>query len=185
MWYFTFQYIDFFGKYLIKNGENDISELLDFKLSWGSMPLDPNTRLAPLCSLRLLWKSDLRPMQMFGEHEKTYTPLSCLLSQNDKGRLDLPTNGVKKALYGRDWVVMESLHHIIKWIWQRNIKTPWDIGDGRENAKKETKKQRKKEKKLTNMLVDVVWKWSLMIAYYLTLTITFLFFNQCNQQLKS
>ena len=31
---------------------------------------------------------------MCGEHEKTYTPLSCLLSQNDKGRLDLPTNGL-------------------------------------------------------------------------------------------
>ena len=54
MWYFTFQDIDFFEKYLIKNGENDISELLDFKLSWGSMPLNPNTCLAPLCSLRFL-----------------------------------------------------------------------------------------------------------------------------------
>ena len=61
------------------------------------MPLDPTGN-------RLLWKSDLRPMQMYGEHEKTYTPLSCLLSQNDKGRLDLPTNGPKKALCGRDWV---------------------------------------------------------------------------------
>ena len=48
-------------------------------------------------------------MQMYGEHENTYTPLSCQLSQNDKGRLDLPTNGLKKALCGRDWVVMESL----------------------------------------------------------------------------
>ena len=55
--------------------------------------------------------------QMYGEHEKTYTPLSCLLSQNDTGRLDLPTNGLKKALCGRDLVVMESLdvlHQIIK-----------------------------------------------------------------------
>ena len=41
MWHFTFQDIDFSEKYLIKNGENDISELLDFNLSWGSMPLDP------------------------------------------------------------------------------------------------------------------------------------------------
>ena len=52
-----------------------------------------------------------------------YTPLSCLLSQNDKGGLDLPTNCLKKALCGRDWVVMESLdllHQIIKLIWQRN-----------------------------------------------------------------
>ena len=48
-------------------------------------------------------------MQMYGEHEKMYTSLSCLLSQNDKGRLGLPTNGLKKALCGRDWVVMESL----------------------------------------------------------------------------
>ena len=54
-------------------------------------------------------KPDLSPMQMYGEHEKTYTPLSCLLSQNDKGCLDLQTNGLKKALCGRDWVVMESL----------------------------------------------------------------------------
>ena len=39
--------------------------------------------------------------------KKTYTPILCLLSQNGKGRLDFPTNGLKKALCGRDWVVMD------------------------------------------------------------------------------
>ena len=49
--------------------------------------------------------------------KKTYTPILCLLSQNGKGRLDLPTNDLKKAFCGRDRVVMESLdlqHQIIK-----------------------------------------------------------------------
>ena len=41
--------------------------------------------------------------------------LSCVLSQNGKGRLDLPTNGLKKALCGRDWVVsMESLDLLLQ-----------------------------------------------------------------------
>ena len=53
------------------------------------MPLDTPKSRATLLSL-------IRPMQMYREHEKTYTPLLCLLSQNDKGRLDLPTNGLKK-----------------------------------------------------------------------------------------
>ena len=46
------------------------------------MPLDPPPppqRLAPLCSLRLLWKYDLRPMQMYGEHEKNVHSYSRLI----------------------------------------------------------------------------------------------------------
>ena len=35
--------IKFSEKYIIKNGENDILELLDFKLSRGSMLVDPLT----------------------------------------------------------------------------------------------------------------------------------------------
>ena len=41
--------------------------------------------------------------------KRTLLSGSCLLSQNDKGCLDLETNGLKKALCGRDWIVMESL----------------------------------------------------------------------------
>ena len=55
------------------------------------------------------------------ENMKKRTLLSRLLSQNDKGCLDLQTNGLKKALCGRDWVVMESLNLLYQIDYKMNL----------------------------------------------------------------
>ena len=90
-------------KILVKNGENDISDLLDFKLSWGSMPLSPPP---PNVS------HHFAPFVFYGS--MTYVPCRCtenmkkrtLLSyvyfhKMAKGRLDFPT--IKRSEKGSLW----------------------------------------------------------------------------------
>ena len=84
----------------------------------GSMPLDPPSPPPPpnvshhFAPFVFYGSMTYVPCRCMENMKKTYTPILCLLSQNGKGRLDFPTNGLKKALCGRDWVVMESLGNL-------------------------------------------------------------------------